>query len=439
MSSKKSTASKKNIPPVETQQKDLLIKIKDYISENNLDKLIPNLDKLRKISSWEIDLEYEILALIKEFTILEAQIKEQSISDYSISGSKNAIVNKGLNIVKKIELNRKENQKQKVLLQELVIKKEALEEKRRRLLIKRLVFPISILLLLCITLLVQYFLIDSINSLSMGFFTAVSISLAIGALFLQSSNDYSLEELYPGLEVKEKNSNETPETPLPSQETKVNSSNTKAEILDELKKLMSENEKLTNRITSDYNLSKHFLKIEKRISDAIKNLNNKANFNLLIGLGTTIGAVFILIWTAIFENKEISDWSTFAMYYLPRISLSFFIELFSFYFLRLYKSNLIDIKEYQRIMTEIDFKTLALETSIIHENIKVESIIEHYLLTNHNYVIQKDQTTIGLEKAKLESENDNKLLEKISSIPNLFNWEYLQSLSKVKEKEKEKV
>jgi hypothetical protein len=91
----------------------------------------------------------------------------------------------------------------------------------------------------------------------------------------------------------------------------------------------------------------------RRITKEIDNLSRRANLNLVIGSVTTIMAVAVL-FTSVY-GKEVSfiDTAKTLSYFIPRISTVIFIEIFSFFFLKLYRSNLNDVKYYQNEMTNI--------------------------------------------------------------------------------------
>jgi len=50
----------------------------------------------------------------------------------------------------------------------------------------------------------------------------------------------------------------------------------------------------------------------------------------------------------------------FLEHFLPRVSLVILVEVFAYFFLRLYKESLDDIKYFQTEITRVEMKTLAL-------------------------------------------------------------------------------
>jgi hypothetical protein len=79
------------------------------------------------------------------------------------------------------------------------------------------------------------------------------------------------------------------------------------------------------------------------------------------------------------------------------------IEVFAFFFLRLYKVNLEDTKFYQNELTNIDSKLIALKTTLIGERDNdVSDVVRELAGTERNFVLKKDETTVELERTRIE-------------------------------------
>ncbi len=55
----------------------------------------------------------------------------------------------------------------------------------------------------------------------------------------------------------------------------------------------------------------------------------------------------------------------FAGYFITRISLVAFIEVFAYFFLRLYRYSIFEIKHFQNEMTNAEFRVMALEAALM--------------------------------------------------------------------------
>lgn len=162
----------------------------------------------------------------------------------------------------------------------------------------------------------------------------------------------------------------------------------------------------------------------RRIRNEIKYLNKKANMNLTIGVITTAISIAFLIsmifLTPVEElaNAKGNELVKFSYTYLPRLTLVVFVELFSFYFLKLYRGNLNDIKYYHNEISDITFKILALKTTLMKdENSEyLKTVIEEFLNSNHNKVLEQGQTTVELSTFKQELELHKGITEKLMGV-----------------------
>ncbi len=158
-------------------------------------------------------------------------------------------------------------------------------------------------------------------------------------------------------------------------------------------------------------------KSSKRVIDEIGRLTKSANVNLIFGSLTTISAVAILVVQVFYQELTFKSIPELLSHYLPRLSLIVFVEVFAFFFLRIYKSNLNDIKYFHNEKTNIEQKLLSLKIAALVGN---ETIIEHVIKelakTERNFVLKKGESTIELEKEKLEANTDKNLLDSLKSL-----------------------
>ena len=76
-----------------------------------------------------------------------------------------------------------------------------------------------------------------------------------------------------------------------------------------------------------------------------------------------------------------------------------------------------DIKYYQNEITNLEAKYLSLQIAKSMNNHKLlSSILEQLMKTERNFVLEKDQSTIDLEKERLSSDNANNTLKTITDI-----------------------
>jgi hypothetical protein len=169
-----------------------------------------------------------------------------------------------------------------------------------------------------------------------------------------------------------------------------------------------------------------------RLKAEIAQLSKRADIYIIFGSGITlIGGVFLYFTVQeLLEaysvsssqgNASINASEIFSV--VIRLSIVVFIEVFAFYYLRLYRNIMENIKYYQNEITNIEMKILslhALEGSNCNESLK--ALTSELAKTERNFVIDKNKTTVDLERNKLESDffkssTDNfvKLIKSIKS------------------------
>ncbi|MCR9172898.1 MAG: hypothetical protein NXI10_10415 [bacterium] len=155
-------------------------------------------------------------------------------------------------------------------------------------------------------------------------------------------------------------------------------------------------------------LEEELLVVKKRIAVETARISRNGNINLLIGLATTFIAISILLFSLLGGGSTYGEYESFLYYFLPRLSLSIFIELFSFFFLRIYKKNLEDIKYFNNERTNIDLKLVALRTALLYEDKEsLKEVISELSKTERNFVLRKGDTTVEIERSKIEMESEN--------------------------------
>lgn len=201
----------------------------------------------------------------------------------------------------------------------------------------------------------------------------------------------------------------------------------KAEIIDHLKNKITDSlgSELLKEIESKYApeiqrdsqifyIQEKCKNTEERLKSEIDALSKRGNINLIIGVLTTIVAVSILASTVI-ANDLPTDTESMMIHFIPRLSLSVFIELFSFFFLKLYKSSLAEIKYYQNELTNIESKFVSLIKAIQGGDKEIlDKILVSLVETERNFVLQKGETTVDLEMAKHDQQNIKDVLAAVS-------------------------
>jgi hypothetical protein len=104
-----------------------------------------------------------------------------------------------------------------------------------------------------------------------------------------------------------------------------------------------------------------------RLTNHIKTLRNNAVTNLFIGIGIATLGVIILFWAVLqvgsmqFEEiQKVDTYRVAALIIFPKLSITLFIQIFSYFFLAMYRSNQQEIRYFQNEITLIDSLAAAL-------------------------------------------------------------------------------
>jgi len=158
-------------------------------------------------------------------------------------------------------------------------------------------------------------------------------------------------------------------------------------------------------------IEKELSSIQERIYSQTTRLIGSARLNLTIGIVTTFLVVLFLMISVITLSSDAKNYTEFLMHFLPRLSLSIILEIFAYFFLRLYNKNLEETKYWNNELTNLELKGLALKTMILDNNPKAtEKVATELLKTERNFILKKGETTVELEKEKAtDSTNANAL------------------------------
>jgi hypothetical protein len=179
-------------------------------------------------------------------------------------------------------------------------------------------------------------------------------------------------------------------------------------------------EKYSSQIANDAQVSQIRKGIEvtsERLRTEVAALTRRGNLNLVIGTLTTVAAVGLLAYLVLGATISYTSVPDLLAHFIPRISIAVFIEVFSFFFLKLYKASLHDIKYFQNELTNIEMRGVALETALLaRHNKTTEPIIEHLMMTDRNPVYAATLAPNGKEVTSLEPKDVANLLDKLGKL-----------------------
>lgn len=189
-------------------------------------------------------------------------------------------------------------------------------------------------------------------------------------------------------------------------------SETADKVLSQLRKQITDSDLSRTAIE---NFTEGFGSTIDRLRAELAALTRRGNLNLVLGILTTVIGLAILGYF-VFNYTSTGDPTEMISSFLPRLSLVIFIEVFAYFFLRLYKASLAKIKYFQNELTNVEAKAVALETSVILGSDTIDAVIERIASTERNNVLDKGQTTVELEQAKIQGEKFSTVIKDAISV-----------------------
>lgn len=162
-----------------------------------------------------------------------------------------------------------------------------------------------------------------------------------------------------------------------------------------------------------------FARLRTRLRKEVEALERRGNLNLVTGIGLAIGGFAALIrilaqmpqWSPTTRPTEVAV--TQAM----RLTLVLFIEVFAFFFLRLYRNSLDGIKYFQNELTNIESRDLALRAALVTGNTEaLGRVIDELIRTERNFVIKSGETTVELERLRQEASHTSTLINALGGV-----------------------
>lgn len=156
--------------------------------------------------------------------------------------------------------------------------------------------------------------------------------------------------------------------------------------------------KLTDEIVDRAQNSFHLENIRKlhesshsRLFREIQKLNERSKLNLSIGIVITMVAAVILFYIATSEPPIKTDAASLAAHYVPRLSTVVFVEVFAFFFFKLYRSGLSDIRAYQQDITRLNQENCAIDLVFFSEDDGARTAIAQALIARKEPLVSEDR------------------------------------------------
>jgi hypothetical protein len=133
-------------------------------------------------------------------------------------------------------------------------------------------------------------------------------------------------------------------------------------------------------------------------------LERRANLNLAVGAtigGSGIGLLIYLLYISPPAIASSPDHLLLTVQYFSRISIVFLVEVFAFFFLKLYSQTLGELRHTHNEITNTEMKSSGLQVAIASADKKsIAYAAQSAINTERNFVLDKGKTTIDLERYK---------------------------------------
>ncbi|MEA2327678.1 MAG: hypothetical protein QOE68_2637 [Thermoanaerobaculia bacterium] len=161
-----------------------------------------------------------------------------------------------------------------------------------------------------------------------------------------------------------------------------------------------------------------------RLRTELEHLSYRGNLNLIIGILTTAIGIALLGYFVIklpaIDPVKGNPWFYIADF-LPRLSLVIVMEVFAYFFLRLYKGGLGEIKFFQNELTNIESRFLALRVAFDTKDTNtLSSVVMKWADTERN-LLPKGVTTLELERTKAQGDVIADVLKNTAAIVRAAN------------------
>lgn len=158
-------------------------------------------------------------------------------------------------------------------------------------------------------------------------------------------------------------------------------------------------------------------KTSVRLEREIDTLGRRGSTNLALGVVTTLIGLFLLTAFIFMKNDFPLGSMEYLINFTPRLSLVVFVEVFAYFFLRLYKAGLSEIKYFQNELTNLESKHVALMAALRSQDSgMMNKVIEIIAATERNQIIEKGQTTVEIQKMQMDKDQFLEVAKTIASI-----------------------
>lgn len=155
-----------------------------------------------------------------------------------------------------------------------------------------------------------------------------------------------------------------------------------------------------------------------RMGIQVETLGSRANFTLMWGmLFAAFGIGMIYYSFYLIEPLQVpGSYIDIIKQYMPKFALIFVVELIAFFFLRLYAKAIDELRYVQNEITNVEARLIGVLIAISNGGAMLSGAVSALVSTERNFVLEKGQSTIELEKDRAEMRGFNASIEAAAKI-----------------------
>jgi len=198
---------------------------------------------------------------------------------------------------------------------------------------------------------------------------------------------------------------------------------TKVDLINELKEVIIKNvddeqsKKPTNNLDIAKKIGSNLFAAQNRLRKEVENVERRAGKNLIIGTIISLIGIGVLGWVVFSIDPSVTTWEKQLSQYGPRVLLGVMVQFFAFFFLKLYRNGLSELRYYQNEITNLNSRYTALKASFYSEDSELQKIIITDLSkTERNFILEKGQSTTEIRKEEISSASEASRYQTVADI-----------------------
>ena len=149
-------------------------------------------------------------------------------------------------------------------------------------------------------------------------------------------------------------------------------------------------------------------------------LTRRGNFNLAAGSFVAVGGMVVLGYFVFAMTDEAlpnaNGWD-FVRRFLPQLSLVTIVEVFAYFFLRLYSRSLTEIKYFQNEISNFEAKLASVGTALeTGDGELLGDVVRELARTERNHILKKGETAVAADQWKTDEIGGLALVRALGSV-----------------------